>query len=169
MITTIQRQLRIFSVIWTFARFIYGMWVARFGGIFMQDDEFMEFSIAHRRKYSIEHIWYQENDEQFTVGLSDFLAKEIGEVFRVILPHADDEFDEDDEMFSIWTAAGKHSFRSPFSGTVMEVNGEVEISPDLVNDSPYDLGWLIILKPHHLNDEELLDPDEYLEALEEVD
>ena len=135
----------------------------------MQDDEFLEFSIAHRRKYSIKHVWYQENDEQFTIGISDFLAKEMGEVFRVILPHADEEFDEDDEMFSIWTANGKNSFRTPFSGTVMEVNGEIEISPDLINDSPYDLGWMIIFKPHHLNDEDLLDPDEYLETLEELE
>ena len=51
----------------------------------------------------------------------------------------------------------------------MEVNGEVEISPDLINDSPYDRGWMIIFKPHQLNDEDLLDPDEYLETLEEID
>ena len=46
-----------------------------------------------------------------------------------------------------------------------EVNGEVEINPDLVNDSPYDLGWIIILNPHDIDMENLLDPDEYVDFL----
>ncbi len=134
----------------------------------MVDEDILEFTIAHRRKYSIEHLWYQEKDDKVTVGLSDFLAKDIGEVLRVILPHAEDEFDEDDEMFSIWTADEKLSFRAPFSGVVSEVNGEVEINPDLVNESAYDLGWLIIIEPHHLDMEIFLEPDEYVEALAEL-
>ena len=79
----------------------------------MVDEDILEFTIAHRRKYSIEHLWYQDKDDKVTIGLSDFLAKDIGEVLRVILPHAEDEFDEDDEMFSIWTADEKLSFRAP--------------------------------------------------------
>ncbi len=134
----------------------------------MVDEDILEFTVAHRRKYSIEHLWYQEKDDKVTVGLSDFLAKEIGEVLRVILPHADDEFDVDDEMFSIWTADEKLSFRAPFSGMVSEVNGEVEIDPDLVNESAYDLGWLIIIEPHHLDMEIFLEPDEYVETLAEL-
>ena len=134
----------------------------------MVDEDILEFTIAHRRKYSIEHLWYQEKDDKVTVGLSDFLAKDIGEVLRVILPHAEDEFDEDDEMFSMWTADEKSSFRAPFSGIVTEVNGEVEINPDLVNESAYDLGWLIIIDPHHLDMELFLEPDEYVEALAEL-
>lgn len=128
----------------------------------------MEFNIAHSRKYSLDHLWYQEKEDKFTIGVSDFLATDIGEVLRIILPHAEEEFDEDDEMFSIWTAQERLSFRAPFSGTVSEVNGEVEINPELVNESPYDLGWLIILEPHHMNGEELLEPDEYVEALAEL-
>ena len=134
----------------------------------MVDEDILEFTIAHRRKYSIEHLWYQDKDDKVTVGLSDFLAKDIGAILRVILPHAEDEFDEDDEMFSIWTADEKLSFRAPFSGIVSEVNGEVEINPELVNESAYDLGWLIIIEPHHLDMEIFLEPDEYVEALAEI-
>ena len=100
----------------------------------MTEDEYLEFSIAHKRKYSLQHLWYQDKDDKVTIGLSDFLAKEIGEVLRVILPHADDELDVDDEMLSIWTADEKISFRAPFSGLVTEVNGEVEITPELINE-----------------------------------
>jgi glycine cleavage system H protein len=71
-------------------------------------------------------------------------------------------------MFSIWTAEEKKPFPAPFSGLIAEVNGEVEINPDLANDSAYDLGWIIILEPHDLDLELLLDPDEYVEYLAEL-
>ena len=129
------------------------------------DEEIMEFGIAHNRKYSRDHLWYQEKDDRLVIGISDYLGADIGEVLRVILPHAETEVDEDQNMFSIWTAEEKYTFPSPFSGEVAEVNGEVEINPDLVNDSPYDLGWIIILNPHDIDMENLLDPDEYVDFL----
>ena len=132
------------------------------------DEEVMEFGIAHSRKYSRDHLWYQEKDDRLVIGISDYLAADIGEVLRVILPHAETEVDEEQNLFSIWTAEEKFTFPSPFAGEIAEVNGEVEINPELVNDSPYDLGWIIILEPHDLDLELLLDPDEYVEYLAEL-
>lgn len=131
------------------------------------DDEVMEFGIAHSRKYSRDHLWYQEKDDRLVVGISDFLAADIGEVLRIILPHAETEVDEEQNLFSIWTAEEKFTFPSPFAGEIAEVNGEVEINPELVNDSPYDLGWIIILDPHDVDMENLLEPDEYVDFLAE--
>ena len=67
-----------------------------------------------------------------------------------------------------WTAEEKLTFPSPFAGEIAEVNGEVEINPELVNDSPYDLGWIIILNAHELDMENLLEPDEYVDYLAEA-
>ncbi len=131
------------------------------------DEEVMEFGIAHSRKYSRDHLWYQEKDDRLVIGISDYLAADIGEVLRVILPHAETEVDEEQNLFSIWTAEEKFTFPSPFAGEVAEVNGEVEINPELVNDSPYDLGWIIILDPHDVDMENLLEPDEYVDFLAE--
>jgi len=131
------------------------------------DEEVMEFGIAHSRKYSRDHLWYQEKDDRLVIGISDYLAADIGEVLRVILPHAETEVDEEQNLFSIWTAEEKWTFPSPFAGEIAEVNGEVEINPELVNDSPYDLGWIIILNPHDFDMENLLEPDEYVDFLAE--
>lgn len=131
------------------------------------DDEIMEFGIAHDRKYSRDHLWFQEKDDRLVVGISDYLASEIGDILRVILPHADTEVDEEQSLFSLWTADEKLTFPSPFAGTLAEVNGEVEINPELVNDSPYDIGWIIILDPHDYDMENLLDGDEYVDFLAE--
>ena len=81
---------------------------------------------------------------------------------------AENEIDEEENMFSIWTSDEKLTFPCPFSGMIEEVNGEVEINPELVNESPYDLGWIMIITPHELDMENLLDADEYVEYLAEL-
>ncbi|MEK9695546.1 MAG: hypothetical protein VW270_07250 [Candidatus Poseidoniales archaeon] len=135
----------------------------------MDDDyDYVEFQVAHNRKYSLDHLWYQDKEEKLMIGVSEFLAFDAGEVLRVILPQAETEVDEGDDLFSIWTSDEKISFPSPFSGVIREVNGEVEINPDLVNDSAYDHGWIIVLEPHAIDMEQLLDPDEYVEYISEL-
>ena len=112
--------------------------------------------------------WYQQKDQKLMIGVSEYMKVEIGDVLRVILPQAETEIDEGGSMFSLWTADEKISLTSPFAGIISDVNGEVEISPDLVNDSAYDHGWIIIIEPHEMDLENLLDPDEYVEYLAEL-
>jgi glycine cleavage system H protein len=103
------------------------------------------------------------------IGVSEYLAVEHGEVLRVVLPQSGLEVEEfGADMFSIWTSNEKLSFPSPFSGQVAEVNGEVEINPDIVNESAYDQGWIILLDPHEIDLEKLLEPDEYIEYISEL-
>ena len=133
------------------------------------DDDIVEFSIAHNRKYSTNHLWYQEKDDRLMIGVSEYLAIEHGEVLRVVLPQTGLEVEEfGADMFSIWTTDEKLSFPSPFSGQIAEVNGEVEINPDIVNESSYDQGWIILLDPHEIDLETLLEPDEYIEYISEL-
>ena len=131
------------------------------------DDDIMEFGIAHDRKYSRYHLWYQEKDDRLVIGISDYLSADIGEILIVILPHAETEIDEEQSLFSLWTANEKVTFPSPFAGDVAEVNGQVETNPEIINDSPYGLGWIMILDPHDHDMELLLDADEYVEFLAE--
>jgi glycine cleavage system H protein len=140
------------------------------------DDEIIEFVIAQDRKYSMEHLWFQQKEQRLMIGVSEFLRVEIGDILRVILPQADTEVDEGGSLFSLWTADEKIALTSPFSGVISDVNGEVEINPDLVNDSAYNDGWIILLAPHELEMnpddkqflENLLDHNEYVEYLAEL-
>ncbi|MBT4982734.1 MAG: hypothetical protein HOM85_06710, partial [Euryarchaeota archaeon] len=59
------------------------------------DEEVMEFGIAGSRKYSRDHVWFQEKDDRLVIGISDYLSSDIGEILRVILPHAETEVDEE--------------------------------------------------------------------------
>ena len=80
------------------------------------DDDIIEFVIAQDRKYSMDHLWFQQKDQKLMIGVSEFLRVEIGDVLRVILPQAETEIDEGGSLFSLWTADEKISLSSPFSG-----------------------------------------------------
>ena len=77
------------------------------------DEEIVEFAIAHNRKYSLDHLWYQQKDQKLMIGVSEYMKVEIGDVLRVILPQAETEIDEGGSMFSLWTADEKISLSSP--------------------------------------------------------
>ena len=139
-----------------------------------------------------------KDEHTFKIGISDFLQADLGEIIRVILPQRHDvaefsmeDFDADDgpdagngakdagpigdemaegeTLVTLRSADESLSIESPFSGHVIELNGEVEDSPELVNEDAYGDGWLMIVRPHDFEpEEELLEPDEYLEHLHEV-
>ncbi len=149
-----------------------------------------EFGIAIDRKYTTTHLWLQLIDqdkekEEFTfkVGISDFARIEYGEILRVTLPHIDDgDFDSgegdelviaanelglDDLIVTIRFANDTLTIQAPFACEIMELNGDVEAHPELVNDDAYGDGWLLIVKPHQYDEESYLEPDEYIQLLED--
>ena len=137
------------------------------------DDDIIEFVIAQDRKYSMEHLWFQQKDQKLMIGVSEFMLN--WRLLRVILLRLKPKWTKE-QLFSLWTADEKVSLTSPFSGVISDVNGEVEINPDLVNDSAYNDGWIILLEPHELQVnpddkqllENLMEHDEYVEYLAEL-
>jgi len=57
----------------------------------------------------------------------------------------------------------------PVSGTVMEVNGELDINPEIANQDPYDAGWIITIKPDDVKIDNLLTCQEYIRFLKDVE
>ncbi len=141
-------------------------------------DDVIEFRIDTGRYYSLDHIWFLKIEDRYTIGISDFLQAELGEILRIDMPNSSqNETDTDahwkvetgDDLIAIISSKDKITFAAPFSADVVEVNGEVVNNPEIVNDDPYGDGWLMILKPHDGPPEEgLLESDEYMDALDEL-
>jgi len=139
----------------------------------------------------------EETGDLFKIGISDFLQAELGDMIRVVLaqPTSVDEYDEfadedvdseqvgtgareagtnghevleEETLATFRTSSGRHVIDAPVACHIVELNGEVEDSPELVNDDPYGDGWLMNVRPHGFDEDELLSPDEYLEHLYEV-
>jgi len=164
----------------------------------MANGDYSEFSIAHDRKYTLEHLWLQALDdkaESVKIGISEFVRAEYGEIVRAVLtrPEDDSEFktesdSDDDDAIRIMGSGDEvgaedllitltTSFEgeietllinSPFPCKILELNGEVEDNPDLLNDDAYADGWCVIVQPHEFDEDQYLDQEEYIEMLNEL-
>jgi len=121
-------------------------------------------------KYSREHIWVRVEGRRAVVGLTDYAQEELGSVASLELPEAGDEVEQEDSMGTIEARKTVAELYAPFSGTVLEVNAELLDNPSLINDDPYDGGWLLEIS---LDDPEelkaLMSADDYLDYVENKD
>ncbi|MDP6906094.1 MAG: hypothetical protein QF440_01595 [Candidatus Thalassarchaeaceae archaeon] len=133
-------------------------------------DDYLEFSVLGDRKYTRTHLWMQIVDKEegtWKIGVSDCLVKELGEIIRVVPAEVDDEFSEHDVLLSLRSMDQSETFHSPCAGKVVEVNNELEAQPDLVWDDTYSEGWILLIKPHDFDEDQLLTADEYIESLQD--
>lgn len=121
-------------------------------------------------KYSKEHIWVRVEKGSAVIGVTDFAQEELGLVAGVELPEEGDELEQDDSFGSIEGRKTVAELYAPFSGTVEAVNGELADNPALINDDPYDSGWLVevsLSDPDELKG--LMSADEYADYVETRD
>jgi len=111
--------------------------------------------VPNDRKYTEEHEWVLLEDDVAIVGITDFAANELGDVVFVELPEVGSEFSQGDTVGTIESVKAVADLYLPVSGEVVAINNEVVDSPELVNSSPLDDGWLVKIK---LNDETELEP-----------
>ena len=97
-------------------------------------------------KYTKEHEWIKEEGDYIFVGITDYAQSELGDIVFVELPSIGDTFNQNDVIGTIEAVKTVADIFCPLKGEIVEVNSEIEDYPELVNNSPYDKGWLIKLK-----------------------
>lgn len=121
-------------------------------------------------KYSKEHIWVRIERDSAVIGITDFAQEELGNISGVELPEEGDEVYQEDSVGSVEARKTVADIYAPFSGTVKAVNHEAIDTPALLNDDPYDGGWLIEVS---LDDPEelkgLMSADDYADFVENRD
>jgi len=121
-------------------------------------------------KYSKEHIWVRIEGKSAVIGITDFAQEELGAISGVELPEEGDEVEQDDSVGSIEARKTVADIYAPFSGTVRNVNHEAMDNPVLLNDDPYDGGWLMeitISDPDELKG--FMSADDYADYVENKD
>jgi glycine cleavage system H protein len=121
-------------------------------------------------KYSKEHIWVRIDGDSAVIGITDFAQEELGVISGLELPEEGDEIEQDDSVGSVEARKTVADIYAPFSGVVLGVNQEALDTPALLNDDPYDGGWLVEVA---LEDGEelkgLMSADEYADYVENRD
>jgi glycine cleavage system H protein len=119
-------------------------------------------------RYTDEHEWIRKvGDSVVRIGITDYAQDQLGDVVYVELPSEGSEVSKDDLLVEIESTKSVGEVYAPFQGTVKSVNQAVADSPELVNSSPYDDGWLVELDVGDAYDEKgLLDANGYRDLTE---
>lgn len=115
------------------------------------------------------HEYILENGEKnYTVGLTDYAVEQLGDIVFLELPEVGASFNKGDVFATVESVKAASEIYMPISGTITEINEEVVDSPELLNENPYEKGWLVKVD-FTGNDVELSDLLEYNDYKEEVE
>ncbi len=112
--------------------------------------------------YSTEHEWVRVEDGLFRVGITDYAQDALGDVVFVQVPEVGAELQAGGSFGEVESTKSVSELYAPVQGVVVEVNADLEATPELVNTDPYGAGWVVLLQPVDLRSvETLLGPEAY--------
>ncbi len=100
-------------------------------------------------KYSKDHEWVRVEGDEAVIGITDFAQRELGDIVFVDIDTVGDEVVANKVFGTIEAVKTVSDLFMPVSGTILEVNPEIDGAPELVNQDPYGAGWIVRIK---LND-----------------
>jgi glycine cleavage system H protein len=104
-------------------------------------------------KYSKDHEWVGVEGDVAYVGITNYAQEQLGDIVYVELPEVDMEVEKDEAICSVESVKTASDVYAPLTGKIIEVNEELEDSPELINEDPYS-AWIYKLQ---INDETELD------------
>ncbi|MCD4845646.1 MAG: glycine cleavage system protein H [Methanosarcinales archaeon] len=112
------------------------------------------YEIPEELYYTTDHLWAKvEDDGNVRVGLDAFGATAVGSIEYIDLPQEDDEFDAGEAFGSMESAKWVGGLTMPVTGTVIEVNEDIEDELELLPEEPYGDAWLILVEPSDLEED----------------
>ncbi len=103
-------------------------------------------------KFTREHEWIKIEEGVAVIGISDFAQEQLGDIVSIELPKAGGVFRQGQTMAIIDSVKASSDIYAPISGEIIEVNEGLVERPEMINQSPYDSGWIAKINP--LNTEE---------------
>ena len=97
-------------------------------------------------KYIEDHEWVKIDGDTATIGITDYAQKQLNDIVYVELPEVGKQVEQNENLGVVESMKSVSDINSPISGEVLEVNNILEKSPELVNNEPYDGGWIVKLK-----------------------
>ncbi len=120
--------------------------------------------------YTDAHEWIEVENDEATIGISEYAAEELGDITYVELPVEDDDVMVGDTLGVIESVKAASDVYSPIGGTVVEVNSDLEDNPGLVNESAENSGWICKLTNIDVAElDDLMTPDAYAKYLKTLD
>ena len=117
-------------------------------------------------KYTKDHEWVKIENDIATVGITDFAQSELGDIVYVEIDTKGDLIEKDSVFGTVEAVKTVSDLFMPLTGEILEVNSALEETPEIINNEPYESGWIIKIKIEDINQiRDLLDSSGYLEVI----
>jgi glycine cleavage system H protein len=118
-------------------------------------------------KYTKDHEWVKIDGDIATIGVTDFAQKELGDIVYVEVETIGETIEAGEVFGTVEAVKTVSDLFMPVTGEVLEFNSELESAPEMVNESPYEGGWMVKVKLSGTLPNDLMDADTYKELIGE--
>ena len=126
----------------------------------------MNKEIRDELKYTDTHEWLKIENKTVIIGITDFAQSEMTDIVFAELPDVGKVLKKGDELCVVESVKSVSEIYAPISGKIIKVNDKLEDTPEIINESPYDDGWLVELEINDKSEiENLLDAKSYKKLL----
>ncbi len=112
-----------------------------------------DFEVPEGLYYHKEYLWARIENGKVRIGMTDYAQKQLREIVFVELPSVGDTITKDEPFGTVESVKAVSDLIAPISGTIEEVNEELDAKPELLNEDPYGEGWILVVTPTDLEAE----------------
>ena len=123
-------------------------------------------NVPNELKYTKNHEWVKIDGDTAIIGVTDYAQEQLTDVVFVELPENGKTLNKEDALATVESVKSVSDIFSPVSGEVIEINSELENEPELINNSPYEKGWIAKIKFTETKDN-LMTAEEYEKTISE--
>ena len=124
-------------------------------------------NLPEELKYTEEHEWIKVDGNIATIGITDFAQGELGDIVYIEIDSIGNELNVSEIFGTVEAVKTVSDLFMPIKGTVLEMNSNIESTPEIVNEDPYDKGWIIKIEISENQDiENLLSADDYRKMID---
>lgn len=128
--------------------------------------EIEDLNLPENLRYAEDHEWAMPVGDIFRVGISDFAQEQLGDIVFVELPRVGDSFERKQQFGTVESVKAVAELYLPLGGEIISVNTDLENSPELVNQDPYEKGWMVEIRSGNRAEfDDLMNKSTYLELL----
>lgn len=135
----------------------------------MEDIIVGKYVVKTDRYYTKDHEWALVKGNKAWIGITDYAQKELGDVVYIDLPQVGESYESGDTIANVESVKSVSPIYAPLSGTVVEVNETLSDEPHLINESPYEDGWIAVIElSDPMEVEDLMPAEDYAQLLVEI-
>ncbi len=128
-----------------------------------------DYEVPEGLYYSKDHEWLKMENDVCRIGVTDYAQKSLHEVVFVDIPKCDINVTRKQALGTVESVKAVSDYFAPIGGKIIEVNDVLSNKPDLINTSPYNDGWIAVIKPENLEEiKELMNSTKYAELLKSI-